>query len=180
MGRQLLMETAAAGEGRGVSFVVSLPERAGRRAAMAAKALRAAWLCSAGLVVFLAVLVLGRPLLWPARGTPVPMGAPAPEAGQVVQDRIKGKIKVIDRLLAGELTLLEAAAWFRHLNDNPPEAPLDYRTHWPGGSDGEKLCRQVIYWVRMRRSPEAEGSAERLERELEELLAAGSEVELPW
>ena len=51
--------------------------------------------------------------------------------------------QVVDRLLEGELTLIQAAAWFRYLNENPPRLASDYRGQWPGDSDGEKLCRVI-------------------------------------
>jgi hypothetical protein len=54
---------------------------------------------------------------------------------------------VIRQLLAGEMSLAGAAAWFGYLNDNPPDCRNDFRAHWEGSSDGEKLCRQVLRWA---------------------------------
>jgi hypothetical protein len=109
---------------------------------------------------------------------------PTPEQTRVIQARIEAKEAVADRLLAGELVLLEAAAWFRRLNDNPPEYRVDAHLCFPGNSDGEKLCRQVIEWARHPlKSLPPESRAEalgRLEDELGRLLAEGAEIELPW
>jgi hypothetical protein len=103
----------------------------------------------------------------------------------VVAARLKEKERVVARLRDGELTLLEAAAWFRFLNDNPPEHPAVFRTRFPGRSDGEKACRQVIAWVKttlFRTVPESQAASEvsRLEAELAALLAEHEHIELPW
>lgn len=107
------------------------------------------------------------------------------EQVQIVQARMTAKSRVVDRLLAGELTLLEAAAYFRELNDKPSNYPCAYRLAWPGDSDGEKLCRQVIEWATSRckvtRTPsERDEITRRLENELDRLLCQGGPVELPW
>src|SRR4051794_40642826 len=47
--------------------------------------------------------------------------------------------EVTTRLLTGELTLFEAAALFRSLNDRPPFSE-DYRYIYRGDSDEEKVC----------------------------------------
>src|SRR3954454_3724791 len=72
-----------------------------------------------------------------------------PEQARILQNRIEARFAITDRLLAGEMTLPEAAAWFRYLNNSPPRFASPYH-QWPGASEGEKLCRQVIHWVRMR------------------------------
>ncbi|MFO0925437.1 MAG: hypothetical protein U0736_00130 [Gemmataceae bacterium] len=64
--------------------------------------------------------------------------------------RIQMKTGLLDQMAGGELDLFEAAAWFRFLNSEPAEYP---ETSWwalPGDCDGEKLCRQVILWTRLR------------------------------
>jgi hypothetical protein len=96
--------------------------------------------------------------------------------------RKEARNRVIAALLAGDLTLFEAAAWFRFLNENPPECPAD-PICWPGKSAEEKLCRQVIGHVedeegdQSRRTRGAE--CRRLEKELEEHLAQHGKVILP-
>jgi hypothetical protein len=112
------------------------------------------------------------------------LAAPGEEI-RIADDRATRKTEVIDRLLAGELALLEAAAWFRHLNDNPPHCPCDFRRLHRGASDGEKACRQVLEWARCaaatrHTSGVAAKILARLERELEERAATDEPIELPW
>jgi hypothetical protein len=104
---------------------------------------------------------------------------------RVIDQRVARKEEVIGRLIAGEITLLEAAAWFRDLNDDPPDRPCDFRQLERGRSDGEKACRQVVGWVRssLINHPDPAEAAKvlaRLERELEERAAAKEPIELPW
>ena len=105
------------------------------------------------------------------------------EQSQIVQRRVQAKNAVTDRLLEGDLTLAEAASWFRYLCDNPPQYATN-RSNWPGDSEGEKLCRHVINWVsgylsHSRPASEIERIVSRLEEQLCALLARG-DVELPW
>jgi len=61
--------------------------------------------------------------------------------------RIKSKYKVAEEVLAGRLTLCEAALQFEHIQrgwDNES----GFRATYPGKTDGEKLCRQVLQWVK--------------------------------
>jgi hypothetical protein len=108
---------------------------------------------------------------------------PPAEQSRLLQARIAAKNDVAWRLLRGELSLVEAAAWFRYLNDQPPVQPCDFRQQCPGSTDGEKACRHVILWVRnllWDEGPElAEMVAACYQDELEDLLADGP-VELPW
>lgn len=102
----------------------------------------------------------------------------------VVAQRIKVKTHLVERLIAGELGLFEAAAWFERLNRTPPEH-MD--VHWrdlPGGCDGEKLCRQVISWsasqLRTTATPsQAEARIQELEEELQLHIACNGKVDLP-
>ena len=110
---------------------------------------------------------------------------PPPAEIRLTTARIEAKDAVVDRLLAGEITLLEAAAWFRQLCDNPPEHGVDFRRIFPGDSDGEKACRHVIAWVHARvwshhGQTQAELAEQKYLRELDTLLAAGRPIELPW
>jgi hypothetical protein len=104
--------------------------------------------------------------------------------GEVSARRIEVKRGIVDQMLRSELTLFEAAAWFRYLNENPADCQDDYRKAWPGRSDGEKLCRQVINWVYTELyhqiSPSrAEEERDRLEQILDKHLAEHGTVELP-
>jgi hypothetical protein len=97
--------------------------------------------------------------------------------------RIAAKDRIADRLLAGEMTLAEAAAYFGRLYERAgllTDALRAYR----GSSAGEILCRQVIAWVdnkvRSEQSPEeAERVVHRLEAESRRHLAEQDTVELP-
>jgi hypothetical protein len=62
--------------------------------------------------------------------------------------RLKRKHRVTHAVLARQVTLLEAAAYFRALNYQPPDHNWDqFRTRWPGDSDDERHCHEVIHWV---------------------------------
>lgn len=107
------------------------------------------------------------------------------EQSAVIMRRVAAKNRVIDQLIAGEMTLVEAAAWFRYLNENPSRYRHDYRD-WPGDSDEEKACRQVLSWAEVRVLSQAESKSQaaamvqRLEDELEQTLRREGRVELPW
>ncbi len=111
--------------------------------------------------------------------------APPSAQSEVLCRRIAGKQSVVERLLEGELGLMEAAAAFRFLSDNPPEYPCQFRPSTPGRSDGEKACRHLLRWLesylvsRMPRSQAAEIVC-RYQAELDALLAETEEVALPW
>ena len=103
---------------------------------------------------------------------------------KVILGRIAAKRGVTLQLLAGELTLLEAADCFRALNEAPSDCPATaYLMLHPGSSTGERLCRQVISWAagELLGSDPEEGRAtvKRLEDELEAILATSGTVHLP-
>jgi hypothetical protein len=86
-------------------------------------------------------------------------------------------------LMAGELTLFEAAALFAQANEAHPECAGFHRLH-QGSSDGEKLCREVISWVSTKTEYEQSTAAadklrERMEVELQEQLDCYGAVVLP-
>ena len=103
---------------------------------------------------------------------------------EVFKARIDAKAQIIARLRAGELDLFEAAGWFGSVNREPAEyADYSWR-NLPGGSDEEKLCRQVILWVRgnlAQSVPESELGelVARLEARLAARLCDRGRVELP-
>jgi hypothetical protein len=112
------------------------------------------------------------------------ISGPSPKS-EILLERVKARVKVIQRLVEGELSLLEAAAWFRFLGDHPAELPDDFRSHYPGRSDGEKACRQVIGWTESHLRARGDYSTrERLLRGLEDELNAlcgeHEVIELPW
>ncbi len=101
---------------------------------------------------------------------------------RVARQRIDAKLAVVRRLLAGELTLLEAATRFRDINGEPADCPVPDNHLWPSASPEEMLCRQVIVWAQAHARDDSSGAAgavvDRLEAELEALLARGA-VRLP-
>jgi hypothetical protein len=59
--------------------------------------------------------------------------------------RLERKERVIEAFLAGRLTLLEAAAYFRALDQGPPEFHWEhFRLYVPGATDEERHCNEVI------------------------------------
>jgi hypothetical protein len=62
--------------------------------------------------------------------------------------RMKAKERIAQMVVAGELGLFPAAAWFREINSSGPAYTDRSWCMQPGQSDGEKLCRQVIAWSR--------------------------------
>ena len=59
---------------------------------------------------------------------------------EAMRGRASRRAEAVKRLLAGDLTLAETASWFRLFNDGE-SPPLG------GGSESERLCRQVLCWV---------------------------------
>jgi hypothetical protein len=108
----------------------------------------------------------------------------SPLEAQIAMRRVKEKTEVIRRLRRGELTLFEAAAWFRHINNEPPEYSNTTWQRLPGNCNNEKVCRQVLYWVTgqlVGRAPQSEINAllERLEGELQQHIVEHGSVILP-
>ncbi|MFL5242205.1 MAG: hypothetical protein ACJ8FY_08860 [Gemmataceae bacterium] len=86
-------------------------------------------------------------------------------------ENIEGKKRVIDEVLAERLTLQEAAARFRTLNQLCPEYDWErFRIVFPGRDDDERHCRQVIYSLRqeIHNRPAAYKLLARLESQLQE------------
>jgi hypothetical protein len=86
--------------------------------------------------------------------------------------RHAAKEKVVKAVLEGRMSLLQAARLFQDLDENPADCRNDYRSFFPGRSDGEKLCRQVLEWTQsqMVDAPPSQAAAvlERLQAELQE------------
>jgi hypothetical protein len=101
---------------------------------------------------------------------------------EVARRRIEEKHAVIGRLVAGQLSLVQAAALFRQLDATPEDCPGPDRSAWSGRSEEEKLCRQVIHWARneaRHTSAEPDALVARLGAELAEALARDGSVHLP-
>ena len=150
-----------------------------------------------GTLMMLAVGLTGTALAWtgwirtvgaarqerPVRGS-VLVAAPG-EKAHILEERMRAKNRVVGRLIEGEMSLVEAGAWFRYVNDHPQECPSNFRREFAGRSEGEKACRQVIAWVRARLEMKMTASQVdlvlcRLRGELDTLLAEEGTVELPW
>jgi hypothetical protein len=103
---------------------------------------------------------------------------------RVTQQRLKAKQSLIRQLIDREITLFEAAAWFRWLNENPADYQDRYRETYPGLNDEEKACRQVIGWVQVElkaRGFDSRGEQEQAQLEvlLSEHIARHGRVVLP-
>jgi hypothetical protein len=90
---------------------------------------------------------------------------------RALQDLNRARNKTLDSLAAGEIDLWQAAREFREHNDRPP---LYTRSHqyFPGDSEEECACRQVISWIGCH-GPDRDRSqalAQQLEAELESWL----------
>jgi hypothetical protein len=155
------------------------------------KCLRLAWMSAAVLLVALAAALLrpewGRDLGVEGLALPAPDGGGRlPPDGRVraVDRRIEQKDRLAGEVVAGRLTLFEAAARFRRLNDEPP-APTPLSASFPGDSEEERLCRQVIDFARswLRQQPggdrEADEFAARCEDELRRHKERHGAVVLP-
>jgi hypothetical protein len=104
--------------------------------------------------------------------------------GEYLQERLdsvnatlRARQAVVDELLAGRLTLLEAAARYRDLDEKEPGFNWEhFRLYYDCGSDEERFCRQVIDFVRAHfEDPErAAAAAAPLEGELCEHLQRGA------
>jgi len=112
----------------------------------------------------------------------VPDAVAADPTLEITVLRTFAKQQVAREAAVGDRPLAEAAVLFGELNRVPPElVPAD---HSPlhGRTEGERLCRQVISYVRRngRDWPEVgQQAATRLEAELEEELARHGSVRLP-
>jgi hypothetical protein len=101
---------------------------------------------------------------------------------QIYLELHRVKDRAVQRLLAGQLTLLQAAAQFRDVEKVLPVtwAPRIAET---GPADGERLCRRVISmakgWMEEYVPAAAADMTARLEAELEQQRGADGTVHLP-
>jgi hypothetical protein len=101
---------------------------------------------------------------------------------QILMQRAAVKNRAVGSLLAGQLTLLQAAAQFRDVEQALPItwAPPIEAT---GPAESERLCRCVMAWAHRRvpKYPPAEAAsvAARLEAELEQHRGADGTIRLP-
>jgi hypothetical protein len=123
-----------------------------------------------------------------------PLGLPAAadpetERGRQLNEQLRTILcrcsedqRLAREVAAGRLGLVEAAAGYRDLTaDDPTFNQEAFRRAFPGGSDEERYCRQVIAFVRetFRKQPGADPAVvERLEAELQDRLERG-DLSLP-
>jgi hypothetical protein len=96
--------------------------------------------------------------------------------------RIEKKEEITLQLAAGRMSVFEAAAKFKRLNAVPNLGPNDVLTNFPGASDNERLCRQVIVWLQNQPLPsqQREQALAQAEADLRDHLAChGGQVFLP-
>jgi hypothetical protein len=95
---------------------------------------------------------------------------------RVLNVRIAAKEEVIYELMDERTTLLEAAAAFRKLDAESVVFGGKSSDTFPGQTEGERTCRQVIQWVRVQSQDwepaQAERLVARLEAELESHLCS--------
>jgi hypothetical protein len=110
------------------------------------------------------------------QGTSVPIA----QRQQAIERRSAAKKQITRDLIEGRRTLFEAAAAFRLWNEDYPRLPDPFL---PGDSVEERLCRQVIEWVRMTKAEGNPGSVElfceTLEQELRRHIEQNGKVILP-
>jgi hypothetical protein len=96
--------------------------------------------------------------------------------------RVAVKAELMARLLDGRLSLPQTAAAFRRL-EGPGQSFALCSRWFPGQSEGERRCRQVIAWVAAcleeTHGVDRDKAIRRLEEELDGLLYCQGSVELP-
>jgi hypothetical protein len=95
---------------------------------------------------------------------------------EIARRRSEARQQVIQEVIEGRETLLGAAASLRAISATPPDCKPEHPRHFPGGSEEERLCREVIVRVtdevKLRDPDRADSWAARLETELQEHLRA--------
>jgi hypothetical protein len=140
----------------------------------------------AGVAVLVGALALLAPASWQGDSLPGGRGYPSEQLRLAAHEqnlrdsalRLRRKQRVSDEVLAGRLTLLEAAALFRALDHGPPPFHWDhFRISRSGNSDDERHCKELIDWVdwTQRKTDPARAEALRkdLRAELSEHLGRG-------
>src|SRR5690349_9198789 len=97
-----------------------------------------------------------------------------------ILQRIAVKEEIVNDLVGGRISLLDAAAQFRALNAGRRDYLEVIRLTYPGRTDDERMCRNVIGFVESAVASDEDGRyvIYRLNQELNHLLASG-ELKLP-
>ena len=114
---------------------------------------------------------------------PLPSEAKGQAVPEILALRIGAKNHIADEVIAGRLSLVQAAALFGALNPIPPQCEMaSWSFCFPAATEEELLCRQVLHWVGWALAEEQdrrEATLARLEAELMEELGTGRTVRLP-
>jgi hypothetical protein len=106
----------------------------------------------------------------------------ADHRNKAVRECLDGRARVARDVVAGRLTLLEAAGRFRALCQAVPDFQMDlFREFHPGASDEERFCRAVINTVEgvLWDKPDmAREMVRRLKAELADMMDCGT-LKLP-
>jgi hypothetical protein len=102
---------------------------------------------------------------------------------RVITDRSAAKDRAVLVLLAGDCTLLEAAARFRELDAREPRVRCHAHPEvYAGATEAERYCRAVLFWAdsatRRRASGDELAAVRRLQDELQRRRLHGT-LELP-
>jgi hypothetical protein len=98
-----------------------------------------------------------------------------------IHHSLEAREQVAREVIAGRVTLLEAAARFQAITlSRPAHLPMSL-AGFPGNSEEERICRQVIHFVeiQMEGHPDASAEVARLNRELQDQLAQTGVIILP-
>ena len=99
----------------------------------------------------------------------------SPAEVQGICARNRAKARVADEVLAGRLSLLQAAAAFRDLDERWPRSPIMWAYFPNAASDDEIHCLHVISYVGMEAPPDrAAELTGRLHAELDAMLRNGT------
>ncbi len=120
---------------------------------------------------------------------PLPSEAKGQAVPGILPLRIGAKNHIVDEVITGRLSLVQAAALFGALNRLPPHSmktPLSdlctVHLRFPAHTDEEWLCQQVLGWVGWALAEEQdrrEATLARLEAEFKEELGTEGTVRLP-
>jgi hypothetical protein len=111
----------------------------------------------------------------------IPGGALDPDIA-VLSECSALRQRVTEDVLAGRLTLLEAAACFRAINQQRPNhLALPLATLYPGATEEERLCWLVIWFIEgpSMNDPDRAALVDCLKAELEEHLVYHGVIHMP-
>jgi hypothetical protein len=93
--------------------------------------------------------------------------------------RIRLKERAVDEFVAGRLTLPQAAARFRDVEEALPATRGPARCAATGPAEGERWCREVIDWTLGHHGLNRPGLAARLEADLRRHRGPDGSIRLP-